>query len=83
MSTRELFMGTAGIYAAYLTLSLVNERLFTHEYINIDSKLREEYQKDKFKYPDLCICVSSLFCALFASLRSKIQKDPKNPIPFK
>jgi hypothetical protein len=64
-------------------LSLVNERLFTHEYINIDSKLGEEFQKDKFKFPDLCICVSSVFCALFSYLRAKVQKDPKNPIPLK
>lgn len=30
MSTKQLIMGSAGVYAAYLTLSLVNERLFTH-----------------------------------------------------
>lgn len=83
MSTKQLILGTAGIYAAYLTLSLVNERLFTHEYINVDSKLGDEYQKDKFKFPDLCICISSLFCALFSFLRSKVQKDGKNPIPLK
>ena len=39
MSTKQLIIGTLGIYSAYLTLSLVNERLFTHEYVNIDSKL--------------------------------------------
>ncbi len=39
MSSKQLVIGTAGIYAAYLSLSLVNERLFTHEYINVDSKL--------------------------------------------
>jgi hypothetical protein len=83
MSTKQLVIGTAGIYAAYLTLSLVNERLFTHEYINIDSKLGEEFQKDKFKFPDLCICVSSVLCAIFSYLRAKVQKDPKNPIPLK
>lgn len=76
-------MGSAGVYAAYLTLSLVNERLFTHQYINIHDKLGDEFRKDKFKYPDLCVCISSLFCALFAHFRSKMQKHGKNMIPFK
>ena len=39
MSTKQLILGTAGIYAAYLTLSLVNERLFSQEYINLEDKL--------------------------------------------
>ncbi len=83
MSTKQLILGTAGIYAAYLTLSIVNERLFTHEYINVDSKLGDEFQKDKYKFPDLSVCVSSMLCALFSFFRAKIQKDPKNPIPIK
>ncbi len=49
----------------------------------MDSKLGDEFQKDKFKFPDLCVCVSSIFCALFSYCRSKIQKDAKNPIPLK
>ena len=43
----------------------------------------DEYQTDKFKYPDLCVFMSCLLCALFSLGRSKLQKDKVNPIPVR
>lgn len=82
----KLLLSTAGIYAAYITMSIITEKMYSQlyarynqDYPSIDPNL----PPGRFQYPAVIIWFGALLCAIAGAIISIIKKENANPIPLK
>lgn len=82
----KLLLSTAGIYAAYITMSIITEKMYdpslcryNQDYPSVDPSL----PPGRFQYPAVIIWFGALLCAIAGGIISIIKKEKENPIPLK
>lgn len=83
---KKLLLATAGVYVAYLTASVLSERLywalFIFRYSGFAYPSNEGAASDLFIYPSLVFTLACLICSIYGFVKSLYFKEKQSPIPL-
>jgi len=83
---KQLLLATGGVYAAYLTASVLSERLYTNlfifRYSGFAYPSNDNSTSDLFIYPSLVFTLACLICSVYGFVKSIYLKEKQSPIPI-